>query len=289
MTTKSYAKINLTLDILRTREDGYHDLSSVMHTISLYDVLSFEVTDNGTNENIIDISATNTSLPCDEHNLCHKACVSFLERFGFTGKTVKIHIEKNIPMAAGLGGGSSDCASTLLALDKLLNVNAGKEIDVLAKNLGADVPFFLYGGCRLAEGIGEKLTELEPIKNTYVLLAKPDEELCTHSIYKDFDCMQINESDKISKPSTKEFVENIKSESRWKYVANMLGAAAEKRCKGSAEIREYISMLGAYAACVTGSGPTVYGIFDSKEKAEAAKKAVKAKFSLAFCEIYETV
>lgn len=287
MTVNAYAKINLTLDVLNKRDDGYHEISSIMQTVSLHDVLSFKIEERTDEENIIDITSNNKTLPTDCKNLCYKACVLFFEEFGICGKTVYINIEKNIPIAAGLGGGSSDCAETLKALNKLFGTNASSEsLRHIAVKLGADVPFFIEGGCMKAEGIGDELTSVNNVKDHVIVLAKPMEALLSGAVYKDFDELFEEDESLFPKPSTEAF---LSEKNRYPFISNMLAPVSEKKAESITVLKKELLSLGAKASEMTGSGPTVFAVFDSEEEAESAVESLKTRIATSFCGSYKTV
>ena len=168
---KAPAKINLTLEVLNKREDGFHNIQSIMHTISLYDILTFEVETSPQKE--ISLSGNNNEIPYDERNLVHKACVEFLKEANINNANIKCYIEKNIPIAAGLAGGSSDAAATLRALNIIYdNILSEEKLNQICAKLGSDLNFVLKGGCALCTSRGE-ITEPLPKAKSYVSLVKP--------------------------------------------------------------------------------------------------------------------
>ena len=167
MRTKAYAKINLSLDIIGKREDGYHLLEMVMQTIDLYDEITIEKQDEG-----ITIGCNKVYVPRDERNLAYKAAKLFIEKYNIS-QGVNINIKKNIPVSAGLAGGSTDAAAVLKIMNRLFNINAeDEELMKLGEELGADVPYCIKGDC-LCEGIGEKVTELKRFKDKIIVIVKP--------------------------------------------------------------------------------------------------------------------
>ncbi|GAB1402509.1 4-(cytidine 5'-diphospho)-2-C-methyl-D-erythritol kinase [Elusimicrobiota bacterium] len=170
MILKAPAKINLYLEIINKRPDGYHNIESIMHTVSLFDILEFTLTSGSE----IELSCNDKSLPVDSTNLVYKTAKKMQEKYNVK-QGIQIHLTKNIPMGAGLGGGSSDSATTIKALNKMWNINASKEeLEAFAKTLGADVPFFLTGGTAKIEGIGEIVTKIPAKNKFFVVLVKPD-------------------------------------------------------------------------------------------------------------------
>lgn len=281
MKIKAYAKINITLDIPKIREDGYHELCSVFQTVSLHDELEINVSENSKNEIILTCDTPN--VPCDEKNLCWRAAKAFTERFGIENKNISIDLKKNIPSGAGLGGGSSDCAETLKALNKLFNVNASdEELEQIGVKLGADVPFFIKGGTQLAEGIGEKLTRLDlPYPEFHLVIIKPKAELPTVGIYKIFDGLP---KEKIPTASTEKFLEKISAGdiNAFKLITNMLEPAAKTLCPEIEDAEMFLVKQGAVSAMMTGSGSAVFGIFTNVNKAAEALEAAKNKEKIIF-------
>ena len=196
------AKINITLDVLRKRDDGYHDLSMIMQTVNLCDNLIIKTNESKT----INMTSNYSWLPCDERNLVYKAAALMKEKYDIKDG-ITIHLEKNIPVAAGMAGGSSDCAATLVGIRNLFKIKADdSELMALGKNLGADVPYCILRGTALAEGIGEKLTQLPPFPNSILLIAKPPVNVSTATVFGSFD---LNKVDK--HPDNQKMIELIKN------------------------------------------------------------------------------
>ena len=183
---KAYAKINLGLDVVRRLENGYHEVKMVMQTVGIYDVLDFQRTARG-----IVITTDSGELPTNEDNLIYKAAKLMIEKYHIT-EGVKIHLEKHIPIAAGMAGGSTDAAATLKGMNRLFDLGCTlKDLMELGVKIGADVPYCVMGGTALAEGIGEKLTPLAPAPDCYVLVAKPDINVSTKYVYEHLDAQEI--------------------------------------------------------------------------------------------------
>ncbi len=290
MTALAYAKINLTIDVLGKRADGYHDISSVMQTISLCDKLSFNITDRHDEKNEIIIESNDKTLPTDKTNLCFAACDMFFRQFGIYGKNVYIKLEKNIPVAAGLGGGSSDCAQTLRVLNTMLGVNAsGEKLKKIAEKLGADVPFFIDGGRMKAEGIGDILTPVTNEKTEFVLLVKPaDGKMLSKNVYKDFDLLFKEDHLLFPKPTTEAFLA-AKGRKKYGYISNMLTPVTQKKQPSIALLKEKLISLGAAAAEMTGSGPTVFALFEHEDTADRALQKLRDHEAVDFCGLYKTV
>ncbi len=281
MKIKAYAKINITLDIPKIREDGYHELCSVFQTVSLHDELEIQISESDKNEIVLTCDTPN--VPCDERNLCWKAVAVFTEKYGIKNKKISINLKKNIPSGAGLGGGSSDCAETLKALNKLLEVNASnEELEKIGVKLGADVPFFIKGGTQLAEGIGEKLTELKlPYPEISLVILKPEAELPTVNIYKIFDNLP---KESLPEASTEKFLAEISKGdiNSFKLITNMLEPAAKTLCPEIEEVEKFLLEKGAVSSMMTGSGSAVFGIFTNVNKAAEALDAAKHNKKIIF-------
>ncbi|HAE61047.1 MAG TPA: 4-(cytidine 5'-diphospho)-2-C-methyl-D-erythritol kinase [Eubacteriaceae bacterium] len=268
------AKINLTLDIIKKREDGYHEISMVMQTVDLCDELEFEE-----RESQIEIECTNDKIPCDRGNLVYKAAKALKEEFDIK-KGVYIKINKRIPLEAGLAGGSSNAAGTLIALKKLWDIRISEErLNEIAKSIGADVPYCTQGGTMLAEGIGEKLTRLKNLPDYQVVLVKPNFTISTAWAYNNVDIKNIKKHpDNEAVSRAIEYGDRAEIE---KNLGNVFEQAAFKKYPELAGIKKALTELGAKGSLMSGSGPTVYGLFDDEAKAESAWKH--------FREIYDEV
>jgi 4-diphosphocytidyl-2-C-methyl-D-erythritol kinase len=250
---KAPAKINLSLDVLHKRNDGYHEVEMIMTTIDLADRL--ELTLLGQDD--IKIISHNRFVPDDARNLAYQAALLLKERFSIK-KGVAIKIEKTIPVAAGLAGGSSDAAAALRGLNKLWNL--GLTVDELAKlgaEIGSDVSFCVYGGTALAKGRGEIITHLPAPPTCWVVLAKPFIGVSTADIYRRLDLKKIHH------PDTKSMIEAIET-NNFHHVCENLGNVLEdvtlKMHPEVALIKEQMKRFGADAVLMSGSGPTVFGL-----------------------------
>lgn len=271
---KTPAKINLTLDVTGKLENGYHTLSMIMQSIDVCDELSFEKT---ADETIL--FSMNKDLPDKipaEKNLVYKAAKLMKDTFKIDGG-FKIHLTKNIPAAAGLAGGSSDCAATLIGINELCGL--GLDIEKLCEigvKLGADVPFCIRKGTMLAEGIGEILTPLAPLTGIPVLLIKPNISISTPYVYKH---LKLNELD--YHPDNKAVISYIKDNNIKKIAAslsNVLETVTIPENPIIAELKHYLTENGAIGSLMSGSGPTTFGIF---ENMETAKKAYEKAYEKA--------
>lgn len=270
ITRKAYAKINLGLDVLKRRPDGYHEVKMVMQTISLHDILTFE---EEAGEQITLITNERAELPENaEDNLIYKAARLIQDTYHIT-EGVKITLQKNIPIAAGMAGGSTDAAAVFHGLNELWDLHMSlQQMQELGVKLGADIPYCIVGGTSLSEGIGEKLTILPPPPSCFVLIAKPDICVSTKYVYEN---LHVNTLKK--HPDVDGMVEAIYQGNLQGITArmeNVLETVTEKQYPVIGEIKRVMLAEGAQNALMSGSGPTVFGIFTEKEKAEAAKEKV---------------
>ncbi len=282
MVVKAFAKINLTLDVVGKRHDGYHKLSSVMHEISLYDELDVTVRKiKGDNSAVV--TSDSFSVPSDENNLCHRAAMLFLEEYGMASTVVNIDIKKKIPVAAGLGGGSSDAAAVIKALNKLLRVEApAGDLERLAADIGADVPFFIRGKTQHARGMGEILEPLDFPYKVYYIICKPDYEALTKEIFRDFDNLVLSGVINSANFTTAKFLDCVRlGLSPFEHVGNMLSVVAENLFPEVAKIRKRFESFGANS-CMTGSGTAVFGVFSTYAAAIDAYNDLKQDYENTF-------
>ncbi|MDR3256989.1 MAG: 4-(cytidine 5'-diphospho)-2-C-methyl-D-erythritol kinase [Endomicrobium sp.] len=261
---KAPAKINLFLEIKNKRADGYHNIESIMQTVSLYDELSFELM-----ENEIFLECNDKSLPNDETNIVYKAAQAIKKHYNID-KGVKIYLKKGIPMGAGLGGGSSDAASTLEALVKLWNIKATKnELEQIAMKLGADVPFFLTKGTALCEGIGEIVTALKSVGKLNIVLVNPEYGVNTANMYKKIKFPLTNP---IKIHTIKALICNnsFNTKEAFNSCFNRFEEFVFPDNPKIVEIKRFLSELGCISL-MSGSGATVFGILNTKTKIEKLK------------------
>lgn len=280
---KAYAKINLGLDVIGRLENGYHEVKMVMQTVGIYDVLDFQRTEGG-----IVITTDSGELPTGEGNLIYKAAKLMIEKYGIK-EGVKIHLEKHIPIAAGMAGGSTDAAATLKGMNRLFDLGCTlKDLMELGVQIGADVPYCVMGGTALAEGIGEKLTPLAPAPDCYVLVAKPDINVSTKYVYEHLDAQEI-----VKHPDIDGMIEAIAEESLQGILdrmENVLETVTVSAYPVIRTIKERMKELGAINSLMSGSGPTVFGIFVEKDMARRAydkleeEQLAKQIFLTEFCE-----
>lgn len=265
---KAYAKINLGLDVVRRLENGYHEVKMVMQTVGIYDVLTFEKAAEG-----IVITTDSGELPTDENNLIYKAARLMKERYGVT-EGVRIHLQKNIPIAAGMAGGSTDAAATLKGMNELFGLGVSQqELMEIGVKIGADVPYCVMGGTALAEGIGEKLTALKAAPDCFVLVAKPDINVSTKFVYEHLDAAGVAKH-----PDIDGMVEAIAQgnlQGILDRMENVLESVTIPAHPIIDTIKSRMKELGAANSLMSGSGPTVFGIFADKEQARAAYEQIK--------------
>lgn len=275
MEIKAYAKINIALDVVGKRDDGYHLLRMIMQTIDLYDTIKIEKTDSE-----IKIKCNKNYVPTDERNLAYKAAKLFKETYSIK-EGVYIDLIKNIPVSAGLAGGSTDAAGVLKLMNKIFNVNASDdELKELGVKLGADVPYCITGGTALCEGIGEKITQLKPFKHKILVLIKPPFGVSTREVYKDFDLSKV-----IFHPKIEELIKNMENDDIY-FIANNMKNLLEnvtlRKHKVISNIKEEVKLNGAIGTMMSGSGPTVFAFFDDMLKAQMCYDNMKKNYNDVF-------
>lgn len=270
----AYGKINLSLDVLRRRSDGYHDLRMIMQQIDLKDTVEIETIV----EDKIVIESNSEEIPTDERNIVYKVADALKRKYGINSG-VKIKIDKCIPVSAGLAGGSTDAAATLKGLNELWELKLSEtELMELGKPIGADIPYCIYGGTALAEGIGEKLTRLESFGNRHILLANPEIQVSTAQIYQNLNLEGLNK-----RPDTEKLIEAI-SHGDTGYIAdhmvNVLESVTIPMHPVMSEIKQDMMDSGAIGTLMSGSGPTVFGIFKTEKELEESKAKLEKKVKL---------
>lgn len=271
---RARGKINLTLDVVGKRENGYHDLRMIMQSINLYDTIKVKKTKTPG----IKIENNLAWLPTDEKNIAYKAAELFLEETGIESG-IYINIYKRLPVAAGLAGGSSNAAAVLVGLNKIFDTGFTRsQLMEMGLKLGADVPFCILRGTALAEGIGEELTVLPSLPYTHILLAKPNVSVSTAAVYKSLKLDKIKEH-----PDTDEVVQAIKKGDRTFVINNMKNVLEEVTIKMHPQIQHIKNDMlkyGALGTMMSGSGPTVFGIFETKEDCIKAAEYFKHETGL---------
>lgn len=271
---KAYGKINIGLDVIRKREDGYHDLDMIMQTVGVYDdvIISRE---DGTQTYEIEVSTDADILPNDKGNLAFMAAKVLMEAYDIKAK-VKIHINKRIPIAGGMAGGSADCAAVLRGVNQLFQLGLSDEqLQEYGVKLGADVPYCIVGGTKRAQGIGEILTDLPTPPKCYVIIAKPDAFVSTKFVYSHIRPAQIE-----NHPDIDGIIESIKVGDLYgmcEKIANVMEDVTIPEYPIIQKVKDILKSNGAVNALMSGSGPTVFGIYDDEEKAKQSMDALSGK------------
>lgn len=265
---KAMAKINLGLDVLRRREDGYHEVKMIMQTVGIWDELEFTKLP----EDCIRIETDKEELPSDEHNLIYKAVKLMKDTYGI-GEGVSVKLKKNIPIAAGMAGGSTDAAAAIHGMDRIFSLGISlEEKQKLGVKIGADVPYCLMGGTALSEGIGEVLTALPAVPDAFLVVAKPDINVSTKFVYENLHADSLERhpdidgmADSIRHGDLKGITDRME---------NVLETVTVKHYPIIEEMKAFLLKQGAMNALMSGSGPTVFGVFDGEEAARRAYAAM---------------
>lgn len=275
---QAHAKINLTLDVTGRRPNGYHDVCMVMQSIGIHDNVTVSI---GTGTGLIELKTSNRELPADSSNLAYRAAELFLKEMQLPCDGISIDIEKHNPIAAGLAGGSTDAAAVLVLLDQLYGTHLSREKHMeIGLKLGADVPFCIAGGTMLAEGIGEKLTRLPNAPQAYVVLCKPPFAVSTPAIYKAIDSAEIAE-----RPNTGAMLNALQAsdlKAVAKLLCNVMQPVTAEMHPEVDEICAVMKQNGALGAIMSGSGPSVFGLFDDQTAAENAKALLAQSYAETF-------
>ena len=266
---KALAKINLGLDVVKKREDGYHEVRMIMQTVKLYDQIDIHKMDKPG----IRLKTNLQYLPVDENNLAYRAARLLIEEFGIP-KGVSIRLRKVIPIAAGMAGGSSDAAAVLVGLNRIFQLGLTKqELMERSVKLGADVPYCILRGTALAEGIGEKLTRLPAMPKCHVLIAKPGIHVSTKMVY-----TNLRADELVSHPDIDGQIAAIR-ERDLRRAAELMGNVLETVTIPAypviGKIKEKMMAYGALGAMMSGSGPTVFGLFEDEDKARYAYEKMR--------------
>ena len=275
MKIKAYAKINISLYIVGKREDGYHLLEMIMQSIDLYDEISIEK-----QKEDITITCDKQYVPVDERNLAYKAAKLFKEEYNITSG-VSININKNIPVCAGLAGGSTDAAAVLKIMNKLFDINASEEkLMELGLKLGADVPYCISGGTAICKGIGEEVTKLKPFKDKILVLVKPPFGVSTKVVYQEFKLDRVR-----NHPNTNLLINAIENDNLEEVCSNMknlLENVTLRKHKVLINIKEEMKRYGSVGTMMSGSGPTVFAFFDDMLSAQRCFEKMKLKYNDVF-------
>lgn len=270
----AYGKINLSLDVLGKRSDGYHDLRMIMQQIDLKDIIEIEHLE----EDTIEIESNSNDIPLDESNIVYKVAYTMKQKYSIKSG-VRIKIEKNIPVAAGLAGGSTDAAATLKGLNELWELGLSEsELMAIGKPIGADIPYCIYGGTALAEGIGDRLTRLSSFKGKHILLANPEIQVSTAQIYQNLNLEGLNK-----RPDTEKLIRAIDDDDLdcvADSMVNVLETVTIQMHPVISEIKQDMIDSGAIGTLMSGSGPTVFGIFKTEKDLEESKAKLEKKVKL---------
>lgn len=267
---KALAKINLGLDVVRRREDGYHEVRMIMQTVQLYDRLDIK----RTQEPGIQIQTNLSFLPVNENNLIYKAAKLLMDEFSITDG-ISVKLDKRIPVAAGMAGGSTDAAAMLFGMNRLFSLGLTKrQLMERGVQIGADVPYCIMRGTALAEGIGEALSPLPPMVKCPVLIAKPSISVSTKFVYQN-----LKLDDTTIHPDIDRLIDDIKAKNLHDIAAhmgNVLETVTIPNYPVIDEIKKHMLSNGAVGAMMSGSGPTVFGLFDDEDTAKKAYKAMRS-------------
>ena len=269
---QAYAKINLGLDVVGKLDNGYHLLRSVMQQIDLHDTVTLKKQEP---EKGITFTSNSGEIPLDDTNLAYKAVKLIMAQAGLhTG--VEIHLEKRIPVAAGMAGGSTDGAAVLIGMNELFRLGYDmEELKAMGVKLGADVPFCIQGGTALAEGIGEKLTVISTTPPMFFVIAKPPIFVSTKYVYEN---LKLGE---LEHPDTDGILASLEQKdvvAMTKRLGNVLESVTVKKYPIIDTLKNSMKEAGAIGALMSGSGPTVFGVFSSLEDSEKAEKVLKEQY-----------
>lgn len=269
MKVKALAKINLGLDVIRKREDGYHEVRMIMQTIQMYDVIHlYKAARPG-----IRLHTNLPYIPTDERNLVYKAAKLLMDEFHIR-RGLRIDLQKFIPVSAGMAGGSSDAAATLVAVNRLFHLRLTKrELMRRGVSIGADVPYCVMRGTALAEGIGEKLTMLPAAPDCYVLVGKPALNVSTKQAYESLCLPEITDHPDIY--SLAQAIQDNDLRAMLPHMENVFEPGLTKENPVIGQIKELMLENGAFHAMMSGSGPTVFGLFHSWEKQQKAANVLR--------------
>lgn len=278
ITVKAYAKINLMLDILSRLDNGYHDLFMIMQSVGIYDTVTVEKTDDADIKITCDVAA----IPTDEKNVAYKAAAEFFTYTGINNSGISIDIQKRIPHAAGLAGGSADAAGVIVALDKLFGAHL-KEKDIIAigSRVGADVPFCALGGTMLAQYTGTVLSHLPDLSERYIIIVKPEQDVSTGKAYAAFDT-----AERVRHLDTKGMLLACINND-WKAISERVGNVFEQfiEVTDRTVIKGIMRKHNCLCCCMSGSGPSIFGVFEDKNEAEKCLDELKKDFASSYlCE-----
>lgn len=277
----SYGKINLGLDVLYRRDDGYHEINTIMQQISLNDILTIKEIKKD-----IEIECNKEEVPLDSTNLVYHAWKKMQEKTGIN-RGIKVNIYKRIPVAAGLAGGSANAAAVLKGLNELWGLKLSeKELMEIGVEIGADVPYCIMGGTAFAEGIGEKLTKIRSFKDKNVLLINPGIGISTAEVYKN---IRLNKQSHIDIKKIMSFIEEDDINSVAKSITNIMEEVVIEKTPIISEIKRDMLDYGALGSLMSGSGPTVFGLFEDLDKLQFCKKNLEKKYNKGVVLIVKTI
>lgn len=273
---RAYAKLNISLDVVGKRPDGYHDMVMVMQSVSLCDELNIRLNDSGELRAACDLHF----IPCDERNLAVRAAQQFLEAAGDTGRGVEINVKKRIPVGAGMAGGSADAAAVLRGMNLLYGdrFSAG-ELEEIGAKIGSDVAFCVAGGTALARGRGELLTRLPDMPECYFVICKPGFSISTPELFRSLDSVPLRHH-----PDTAGILESLQRgelEGICRRLYNVFEDINDRRLKVVSEIKSRLLDCGCAGAVMTGTGSAVFGIFVGEAMAQKAQRALLREYR--FC------
>ena len=276
MKLKAAAKINLMLDILGKTQDGYHSLFMIMQSVGIFDEIVLEITGNAGE---ISLSCSNDKLPCNEHNIAYKAAKHFFDETKVLNPGIHIHIEKHIPFEAGLAGGSADAAAVFVGLNKMLKAQVDTEsLCQMGVKVGADVPFCIKGGTMAALDIGEVLAPLPAVRENFYVLVKPDKGVSTKAAYDAFDTADVIRH--TDKNGILRALSTGREDEAYPLIANVFEQFVEVHDR--VDIKATMRKHNALAYCMSGSGPTVYGIFDTEIGARSCAAELSKRYNSVF-------
>lgn len=276
ITIKARAKVNLTLDVIGRRENGYHDVKMIMQQVDLYDLVKIRCIP----ESEIRLTCSDDFLPVDDKNIAYRAAENMSKKYNIT-HGFEIHIEKNIPVSAGLAGGSTDAAAVIKGINRLCGLGlTEKTMMAIGFELGADVPFCVMEGCALAEGLGEILTPIRGFEHAWMVLVKPNFGVSTKEVYTALEYETLK-----GHPDTQGMLNALESQNRHDIldrVFNVLEEVTLKLYPGVVEAKRFLAGHGAEGVLMSGSGPTVFGFYKSYERAKNAQKKIKKHYSQSY-------
>lgn len=265
----AHAKINLALDVLGVMNNGYHDLRMVMQSIALCDKVMIAESSNG-----IELSCSDRRVPCDSSNTAWKAAALIIEKYGIKG--VKISISKNIPVSAGLAGGSADAAAVIKGMNELFSLEMKKEeMILLGKTVGADVPFCICEGTKLAEGIGDRLSDLPEFGGVDTVVIKPKVSVSTAMVYRMYDSVSVPDSERPTLPKLLDGLMKKDLKLVAKNMRNVLENVTIPMYPIVQEAKDALTEHGALGSMMSGSGPSVFGLFSCRKDAASAFESLR--------------